>query len=185
MRTFIFLSITTSLFACQEQETTANINDADSRQQVETFEEYTTTLEATNAECVYGGEAHANLASPQPEDVALSWNHDDLLNPGSILAPGSGWEKQERELWIDLDAIEQHHQTHSAFVEDDLLVITTEVFEIEIELNDRSDEEVYGAWYYCPKDADHTIPGQSESEASDEDLETQASKLSGIRDPQY
>ena len=183
MRTFIFLSTTASLFACQEQETKQQINDTNSTSQFETFEEYTTTLEATNAECVYGGEAHATLGSLQLENVALSLNHDDWQNSGPISVPGSGWEKQERELWIDLDAIKQHHQTYSALVNDDLMVIATEAFEIEIDIDDRSEEEVYGTWYYCPKDAEHTIPGQSQEEASGDDLETLAGKLNGIRDP--
>ena len=102
MRTFILLSLTTSLFACQEQEPTQNIEDIQNEQQLDDFEDYTSSLEASPNDCIYGGEINGSLDENTLNivDVELSWNPQDLKSPNAIPSPGSSWEKSESKFQI-------------------------------------------------------------------------------------
>lgn len=181
MRTTILLSITATLFACQEQ-TTENTNE--SNEGLVAFSDYTEALEASPSTCVFGGEINAEFDETTLEvvDVELGWTEADFRNP-SIPTHG-GWERENQDIWVDLSAVEQRYKSTAEIEGSELIIVQTETFDIEIEINSSARDSVTGDWYYCPKSTDLPTPQRDQGGISEDRLEELNEKVATIRESQ-
>ena len=182
MRTSILLSITATLFACQEQASTQNTNERN--EDLVAFSDYTQTLEASPSSCVFGGEINAELDETTLEvvDVELGWTEADFRNPS--VPTQSGWERENQEIWVDLSAVEQRYKSTAEIEGSELIAVQTETFDIEIEINSSAGDSVTGDWYYCPKSTEVPTPQREQDGISADRLEELNEKLATIRESQ-
>ena len=89
------------------------------------------------------------------------------------------------DTWVDLSMVEKRYQSNATLEGEDLMAVETKAFDIEIELNQQSNDSVSGEWYYCPKSSDVPFPNQADSQPTAEKLAELDEQLSSIRDPAF
>jgi len=184
MRKFILISLATSVLACQEQAAEDNkvMDETPSfSEEAEQFVSFTESLQATESACVFGGEISGELDLETYEilqvELELSAAVLELEEPPQL-------EIDTDQSLVDLSTIEKIYNTGAFFDGEELIVVETEAFDLELDVVKGQDSEISGEWYYCanPKSSELPTPEREEEAAIPSRLEQVEDKLSSIRD---